>query len=187
MHRETRRRMFHISFGTVLALLFYYGISKLIFAILLGGSIILFLLYKKFKIPILHDVMLALERPKNLRTFPGIGAALFMLGCTLAVYLYSKQIAIASIMILAWGDAISGLLGPYGKIRYINPKKTWEGIILGILAGTISAQFFVPFLWAFAASSVAMLIEGLDLKIGKWKINDNLLIPLIAGLVLTFS
>jgi len=185
MELETKRHFFHITFGTILAILLYLQLlSATRFAILLGGSAILFLVYKHYKIPVLHQIMMALERKEDLRKFPGIGAMCFVLGCTLAVYLYPPNIAVAAIMILAWGDGIAALIGPYGKIRYFNPRKTWEGVLAGIIAGTIAAQFYVALWQAFAGAGIAMLIEGLNLKIGKQRINDNLIIPIIAGFVM---
>jgi len=34
------------------------------------------------------------------------------------------------------------------------------------------------------AATIAMLLEGLDLKIAQWEVDDNLLIPLVSGLVM---
>jgi len=186
MEREIKRHLFHAAFGTVLALMYYYFtfFNDDTFLILTGASIALFFVYKKFKIPILHDLMLALERPKNLKTYPGIGAILFMIGVTAAVWIYPYEIALAAILILAWGDSMGALVGVHGKLKYFNPKKTWEGVIAGTIAGTLAAMFFVPTISAFSAAGAAMLLEGLNLRIGKWRIDDNLTIPIVAGLVM---
>jgi len=181
---EIKRRIFHIVTGSIIAILYYLQfITALNLAGLLVLSAIVFLIYKYVKIPVLHKIMLELERKRNLEGFPGIGVVCFLLGASLTAWLYPPNIAVAAILILAWGDGIAGLIGPYGKKKYFNKKKTWEGILAGIIAGTVAAQFFVAFLPALIASLV-MLIEGLDLKIGKWKIDDNIFIPLISGLII---
>ncbi len=181
---ELERRLFHISFGTLLALLLHFNlINKPHLTIILVISLVTFLIYRRWKIPLLHQAMLVLERKENLKTFPGIGAFFYLLGCTIAAWIYPTEIAVASILILAWGDGTSALIGTHGKIPYLNPKKMWEGILFGIIAGTIAAQFFVPFLHALAAAVVCMLIEGLDLR--KYRLDDNLLMPILAGIVMT--
>ncbi|MBW2969969.1 hypothetical protein KY309_00830 [Candidatus Woesearchaeota archaeon] len=185
MNQELKRKIFHIGSGTVLAVLYYYGlINKTVFAILLALGIIVYFAYKKYKLPIIHQLVQAMER-KDKTKQAGLTSILFLLGCTTTVFIFSKQTATAAILILAWGDSISHMVGIKGNIPYINPKKTWEGIIAGTITGTIAAQFLVPWLNALAGAGVSMLIEGLDLEIFGWKIDDNLLIPIIAGIVIT--
>lgn len=182
---ELRRKAFHIASGTAISLLYYHGlINSIHLIILLAIAIILFFLYKYYKIPGIHQLVLAMERKENMKN-AGLGSLLFLLGCIIAVLIYQKNIAIASILILSWGDGISALIGPYGRTQYFNPGKTWEGILAGIAAGTIAAQFFVNFWHSIIAAIVVMLIEGLDLKIYKWKVDDNLMIPILAGLIMT--
>jgi dolichol kinase len=182
---ELKRQLFHITAGTIIAiLLIKEWITPIHLTILLAILISLFLLYLKIKIPLIHHLLVAMEREENMRTFPGLGATFFVLGITLTAWIFPPTIASASILILAWGDGIASLIGPYGKLPYINPKKTWEGILAAIVAGTATATTIVLFAQAFAGATIAMFIEGLDLKIGKWKIDDNLLVPLIAGLVM---
>jgi dolichol kinase len=182
---EIRRQLFHIIVGTGLALLFHFQILKPIhFTILIAAMIVTFILYLRFKIPGVHYLLAAMERKKNMNSFPGLGATFFVLGMTIAMWIFPHNIATAAILILVWADGTSSLLGPFGTTAYLNPKKMWEGIIIGILAGTAAAAFIIPFSHSFIAATISMLIEGLDLKLGQWKIDDNLLIPLIAGTVL---
>ena len=176
--REIKRHIFHIIFGTVLALLFYYNIlNKTHFAILTVLSGILFYLYKYYKLPILHQIMMALEREHNFHKFPGIGAFYYMLGCTIAVWLYSPDIATASIFIVAWGDGIAGLLRAYSTKRI----KTWSSTILAIAVSIIAAQFFVSLIHSIIASAITMVVERFDIKL-----DDNLYIPILSGGILTF-
>jgi dolichol kinase len=182
---ELKRKVFHILFGTLLALLFHRGwLTKLRFVALVGLLAVIFFIYLSVKIPFLHEFMQYVEREKHMNYFPGIGAIFFVFGMTVAVWLFPKSVAVSAILILAWSDGISGIVGPYGKIAYINPRKTWEGIMAGSAVGAIAGSFFVPFGYAFAGASVAMLIEGLDIKISNWKIDDNLIIPAISGAVM---
>lgn len=182
---ELRRKLFHIISGSVIAALLFSGwIAAIHLTILFAALVLLFLIYPHWKLPVLHEMLCAMEREENMKSSPGIGASFFVLGMALAAWLFPPATAAAAVLILAWGDSIAALIGPYGNISYLNPKKTWEGILAGILAATLAASFAVPFTIALAASSVAMLLEGLDLKLGSWKIDDNLLIPLAAGTVM---
>ena len=182
---EFARKIFHIASGTIISLLYYYGIiGQIHLLILLAIGIILYFAYKHYKIPIIHQLVLAMERKENMKQ-AGLASILFLLGCTMTISLYSKEIATASILILAWGDSIAHIIGVHGRLPYINPKKTWEGIIAGIITGTIAAQFFVKWWISLIGTATAMLLEGLDLRIFGWKIDDNLLIPILSGLILT--
>ena len=85
------------------------------------------------------------------------------------------------------GDALTNIVGRYfGKWKIpFNPKKHFEGTIVAIFASTFTAFFFVDFAPALLGSTAAMLVETLPLKIGKIEIDDNLVIPIVAGFVMT--
>ncbi len=176
MKVEISRHLIHLAFGTILAVLFYFDIlDKTQFAILLAITIAILLAYRRFKIPIIHQLMMAAERQQNLRKFPGKGALYFMLGSTLAVWLYQKDIAIASILILTWGDGIAGL----ARAKEKWPTKNWKSTLYAIIASTIAAQFIVNLIPAFIASTITMIAEYFVIKI-----DDNLYIPVLAGAVM---
>lgn len=182
---ELSRKLFHIIVGTLLAVLFYYGfLTPLRFVALLGAVTLLFLIYTQVEIPVLHQFMFYVERKENVDYFPGIGAIFFVFGMTAAAWLFPKPVATAAILILAWGDGLAGIVGPYGKFAYINPKKTWEGIFAAIAVSVAAASFVVPVLFALVASTLSMLIEGLDITLYSWRINDNLIVPVVSGAVL---
>jgi len=89
-------------------------------------------------------------------------------------------------MILALGDSVSRLVGPYGYLKHpFHNEKFLEGVITGAAAGFIGALFFISWLPALIASTISMLIEGIDLEIKNFKIDDNLLIPVVAGGVIS--
>ena len=99
--------------------------------------------------------------------------------------LFEKDIAMAAIIILALGDSFSRLIGPFGKIKHpFNDKKFLEGVIAGMVAAALGAMLLVKPLEAIAASFFAMLLEGVNLRLFKFKIDDNITIPLIAGFVI---
>jgi dolichol kinase len=175
---EIKRHVFHIIFGTVIGILFHLGImNKLHFLILTILSIITFYIYKHYKLPILHQIMIALEREHNIHKYPGIGAFYYMLGCTIATWLYTPDIATASIFIVAWGDGVAGLLRAHSTRRI----KTWSSTIFAIIVSIIAAQYFVLLLHAAIASAITMIVERFDIKL-----DDNLYIPILSGAILNF-
>lgn len=184
---ELKRQSIHILLGVIIVLLLYFDIIN---ALILALSFIIvlivsFLTKKGYKIIIFSYLFKKLERKSEKKKVRAQGFIFFLLGSTLSVLLFPKNIAIASIIILALGDSTSRLIGPYGHIKHpFNNKKFVEGIIFGAIIATIGAMIFVPFIFAISASFISMFIEGLNLTIKKIRIDDNLLIPLVAGLVM---
>ena len=103
------------------------------------------------------------------------------------VILFPQQIALTAIAILAIGDSVTNIVGRYfGEIENpLNPKKTIEGSLVGFFFSLAVASFFVSFWPAFFASAGAIFVESLRLKIGNLEIDDNIIIPLTAGWILT--
>jgi len=137
------------------------------------------------RIPILHKLLKTFDRKQDLEHFPGKGAVFYFFGAFIVVLVFPKNIALASIMILALGDSVSRIIGPYGYLKHpFHNEKFFEGVIAGAITGFLGAIFFVSWPLALIASSASMLIEGLDLRIKNFKIDDNLLIPIVAAVVM---
>ncbi|MBT3406617.1 hypothetical protein HN419_05640 [Candidatus Woesearchaeota archaeon] len=185
---ELKRQLFHITLGFVIVLLLNFGLlSKFHLAIItVIGGIICFI-SKHIKIPGLYWLLTQFERPEVLKRFPGRGAFYFLLGSTLSLYLFSKDIALASIMILSLGDSISHYIGKFhGKRKHpFNDMKLIEGSIAGFVVATIGALFFVKFSLAVIGSLFAMSIEAIEIRFNEHLLDDNLLIPLASGIIMT--
>lgn len=102
--------------------------------------------------------------------------------------LFEKDIALASLMVLTFGDSISHLVGgQFGQIRNIfngKSKKLLEGTIAGTIAGTLTALLFVPFPEAFIGSFAAMIAEVVQVDLNEREVDDNLIVPIVAGTVM---
>ena len=122
-----------------------------------------------------------------MKKFPGKGSFFLVLGSLLALLFFEENIALAAIAIMAVGDSITSLVGIYfGQLKNpFNPSKHLEGTIFAIIIGTIAAFTFVPFQDAFLASVIAMTFEALTIKRIDRIIDDNVLIPLIAGFTMS--
>lgn len=184
---EARRQIFHVLFGIVLALLIYFEFID--FAILLGvavAGLLLSIISRKHKIPILTWFLKQFDREKDITRFPGKGALFYIFGVLIVYGLFitqpdGKNIVAASIMILALGDAAPHFVAHLGRIKHpFSDVKYVEASVFGAMLAFLGAVFFVRPLEALIASVVAMFIEGIDLKIGL-ELDDNLVIPVVAA------
>lgn len=184
--KEVQRALMHMIVGIVIVLLAaYLGATNatIILGMILILGLITSMISRKKKLPIIYPFLKRFERSQEFKTFPGKGSFYFVTGCFLSLFAFEKNIALASIMILAFGDSFTNIFGPFGKIiTTLHSKKKIEGTAMGILIGTLGAMWFVSPAQAFFGSLVAMFAELIDFEY--LQVNDNVLIPLIAGIVM---
>ena len=181
---ELNRQVFHILFGLIIVILLVYGFlsDKIILGLILIGILLSFL-SRRIKVPIIRNLLHRFEREKEIRKFPGKGIIFYLAGIYIVLILFPREVAMASIMILALGDSVSHLYGlHYGKINHpLSSTKFLEGTIAGFIAGFIGAFVFLPWHEAFFASLAAMIVEAVEIKIGTEQVDDNLIVPVVAG------
>ena len=107
----------------------------------------------------------------------------FALGIVLALLIFPAPVNYASIAIFCFGD---GFATVFGKVigRHIipyNKGKGIEGTISGLIFAILGALIFVNPQKAVAGALAAMIVETLPAPI-----NDNLTMPLAAGLAMLF-
>ncbi len=181
---EWRRQLFHILLGIVIVALLIYGfLTKEIILLAIIVGFILSYLSRKTSIPIIYDLLETFERENEIKNFPGKGIIFYFIGSFIALIIFPKDIAMASILVLAFGDSISHLFGLHiGKIKHpLSKTKFIEGSIAGFLAGFIGAKIFLPWNEAFFASLAAMFVEAIEIKMGAQQVDDNLIVPFVAG------
>lgn len=185
---EYRRQTMHLLVGVCITLGMYYGIlHTVLLGILIPVSLIFIHLVKKRKLPFLEKALLIFERKHHFEKFPGRGSLCFLIGAFLASLLFTREIAMASVLILAFGDSITNIAGSYfGKISLpYNPQKKAEGPAAGAILSAFAASIFVPLPIAFVASIGAMFVETLPLHFLGYDIDDNITIPVAAGILMT--
>lgn len=185
--REVRRQTAHLATGLLIILLIKLRLMDLpmLGGVLMAGGL-LAVISRSTKVPGVHQALELFERPEQMQKFPGKGSFFLVLGSFLALLLFPEPIALAAIAIMAVGDSLTTLVGVYfGQIKSpTNPMKHLEGTALAIMAGTIAAFNFVPFQKAFLGAVVAMLFEALTVRHIDRVLDDNVLIPLVAGTVM---
>ncbi len=179
--KELPRQLFHIILGLTLVILLWLDLigAWTLFIILIVG-IGVSLLALRYKIPGVDWFLQTFEREN---THPGKGAICFFIGTLLAIKLFPKDIALASIMILTLGDSISHYIGQFhGRTKHpFTEKKYLEGHIAGTIVGFLGALFFLPIHEASIAAFMAMIGEALEIELNHQIIDDNISVPLIAG------
>lgn len=187
---ELRRQIAHLCIGAAIVVLLKLQLltSYILFGVTIVGGIMV-LVARKVRIPVFHDMLEFFERPHHIARFPGRGSFFLVLGAALATLIFDRYIAMAAIMIMAVGDSVTNVVGRhFGKIKNpFNAKKNIEGTAWAIACSTLAALFFVPFLPALIASTVSMMVESIDLGIKRFEveIDDNVVIPLVAGVIMT--
>lgn len=182
---ELRRQAFHFLLGIVIVVMYKTSLLtiNLLFVIFFIGLVTSFLSLK-YKIPLINWFLKNFEREKDFKRSPGKGTLMYIAGVLLALLMFKEDTALAAIIILAVGDSISHVAGKYfGRCRLKNLKHL-EGTVAGIISASIAASTLVSPILAFLGSTAAMLLELVELKIGKMIIDDNLVIPIIAGLTI---
>jgi len=107
----------------------------------------------------------------------------FALGILITLVVFPFPANSAAIAIFALGDSVASLFGGYisGTPLPYNKGKSLEGSEFGFFFAFLVGSVFVSPLTALAGAAFAMFIEYLPLPV-----NDNLVIPLSTGLILTF-
>ncbi len=109
------------------------------------------------------------------------GATWVLIGSTLTVYLFEKDIAILALLFMSVGDTVAALVGQqFGKIKIGD--KTIEGFAGAFFSCLAISYFFPTLTWInrLAGSLSAGLIE-----LSPISIDDNLKIPIVSGTVMT--
>ena len=109
------------------------------------------------------------------------GATWVMISSTIVISVFSKNIAIISLLFLSIGDTVSGIFGKrFGRLKI--GKKTFEGFIAGFSSCLLISYFYNPLAFYISATGAffGMLIETLPLPF-----DDNLKIPITSAVAMS--
>lgn len=120
LDKEIQRKAFHLGFGMIFAALIYFELASWItFLIILviGSGLMIYIKHSKKNVPGISELIDKIGRKNE---FPGLGTITFVFGTLISVILFPKDIAAASIMILAVGDSASSIIGAnFGKTKIL--------------------------------------------------------------------
>jgi len=190
------RKIWHISTGSLGLFLFYQSnLSQTFWAFaILGVSIFGFSIdYIRGRVPAVNNIVVKMMGPVMRRSEKNgfSGLPFYALGVSMALFFYSRDIAILSTMFLVFSDPLSSFFGVlYGKDR-ILPNKSLQGAVAGFFTCYVITLFYVinsstlgTHLLIF--SIISGLIGALSELVSAFNIDDNLTIPVISGLGMTF-
>lgn len=187
-HFELKRKAFHVCLGTLLSILIWYDVltAELLLPLIVLG-LMLSLIEKKRKLPFFSFLLDLFEREETRKRLPGEPLLFFLMGTYIVLQFFPKEVALASLMVLTFGDSAAHLFGVhFGRVKHpFTDKKFLEGMLAGMVAGFFPALLFVSWMEALAASIVAMMFEALEVEFKWFRIDDNLIIPVIAALSIT--
>ncbi|KAA3617492.1 MAG: phosphatidate cytidylyltransferase [Calditrichaeota bacterium] len=183
---ELARKFIHIS-TSIIPLVYYYMATKEQILVLCISLFLIFLVGDVLRIYVtklrqIYEKVFGMLLRKNETGKTLNGATLLFLGFLLAVVLFEKNIAVVSMLFLSVSDTLAAVAGKlFGKYKIFN--KTIEGTAAFFLSAFIISLFFYdkPIL-GFGVALATAIIELVPLKI-----NDNITIPLISGLLFTIA
>ena len=190
------RKLWHISTGSIGLYLFFQSSfsqnswAKIVLCIAVFGFVVDFI---RGRSQAVNDLVVKLMGPVMRRSEKNgfTGLPFYALGVSLSLFFYSRDIAILSTMFLVFSDPLSSFFGVlYGKDK-ILPNKSLQGAVAGFFTCYLITLFYVinsstlgTHLLIF--SIVAGLIGTLSELVSAFHIDDNLTIPVISGLGMTF-
>jgi len=183
VEREVLRKSIHMS--TLFLLLIYFvtahyvtaKFALLVLVFILAGQ----LLFEFFRLDLGFYLM-----PKSLWKFvarrkesTSLGAHVFVtVGMIIPLAAFNTYVAVAAILMLIFGDAAAALIGRCcGRFKLFK-KKTWEGTIAGFVINMLIGYYLLPIVPA-----VGMAVSASVVELFVSKVDDNLAVPIFAGIV----
>lgn len=116
------------------------------------------------------------------------GASWVLISAVITVAIFPKVVAITAFLILIICDIFAAIIGrKYGKTKLFN--KTWEGTYAFFVSGLITISIFgaamkMPVSYYLSAAAAVMVSAFIEAAAKRIKLDDNLAIPMSAGIVL---
>jgi|GEM_PF-1236050 len=188
--KEILRQLLHMVIGTIGVLNIHFNIINIYITIII--YILGFIFFLAINISssnrFINRIFKRFERKDSLI---GQGpltlmSAYLILHIIAIIYTDLSLISTASFLIVTFGDSSSTIFGLLFQRFFLpyNKKKNLIGLMAGIIMGASAAAIVIEPIIALLAATIAMFFESLDIKVLSQKIDDNLLIPLVAFIVI---
>ncbi|MCM8816833.1 MAG: hypothetical protein NC913_04905 [Candidatus Omnitrophica bacterium] len=183
-----KRKLYRVLLGGLVPFVYLIVKDPLIPALIAAFFLFWLLLmeFERYLHPGLWNWLLK-HSPGVFKTKPGVltGDTNFMIASFISVLYFPFPVAVANLLFLTFGDAASAIFGSrFGKLG-IFPGKTLEGMLGGIIINSIiglllSFYLVVPFEILFIG-----VLTGCILEVIPTKIDDNLTVGIIPGILMT--
>ena len=183
---EVYRKFIHIT-SSIIAILLWIEGREILLPYIISAAIIFpsldylrrhFLILQK----LYYKIFSIVTRPHENNKLSG--ASWVFIGSAVTIVLFNEKVAIISLLTMSLSDSAAAIIGiGYGRTKLFN--KSLEGSIAFIITTTLIVFSLSPTLFIVNIFTVfaATLIELFSTPL----LNDNLLIPLATGTVLTFG
>ncbi len=184
MKSEFKRKLFH-EIGLLIPICYYLFFDKkeAIFGMSIIVIIFVFIEFLRLRYNFGKEFIPKVVG-KTLRDYEKVdlsAATYFIISSFFTILLFEKYIAVAAISYNSIGDFFSAIIGKrYGKRKYMGGKKSIEGSLACFVSCMIVGLVILNPLLALVGAVAATFAEGYLIKV-----NDNLSIPLVSGIVLT--
>lgn len=172
---EIGRRVIHLSWLFFVLVFLWLGKAKGF--VFLSFFLCLSLLWDflriefEFKMPFFHKLIRESEK-KTLFT-----PTLTMIGTIIPLAIFDLRIAVYAICIMIFGDMAAGIIGLFGKIKFM--KRTLEGSIACFIVSMFLGFYFLNNIFII----IGMSLAGTLVEAASFEVNDNLAIPIFSGFV----
>ncbi len=187
IRNELFRKFVHILGFSIPVISFIVGITVAIVLMIMLSvvySISEYMRLKGYSVPVFTTVTKMATRNYGREKLDRFIASPLMLalGILATILIFPAPNSYCAIAVVTLGDGFASVVGRmYGKNRIpFSGGKTLEGTAAGILFAFVGGSFFVSPVIALTAAVFGMIVEFLPLRI-----NDNVSVPLFAGLSIT--
>jgi len=187
---ELVRKLIHMFLGTVLTILYLNKVlpNYIYLVILILGLGLSFFIKSGRNVPLISRILGFIDKDDFL---PAHGVVFFFTAFVLLILIsgllrLDTIYVVLPIQILTFADPASFFAGRLigGPKLPFNRHKTYSGTLTGMLVAVVIALIILQNTVAVVIGITAMLMDLINVKIGKAEIDDNLLIPLAAQLTM---
>ncbi len=185
-NQELYRKFIHISSSFIAILLWIFGKDVFLPFIISATVIFLIIDYLRIYIRTLEKYYFTffgnVTRHYERQRFSG--ASWVLLGAAVTIFLFDEKVAIIAILVMSLCDSAAAIIGiKYGRTYLL--KKSLEGSFAFFITSSIIIFSLSPAL--FIVNIIAVLISVIIELLSTPTLNDNLLIPVATGIVLTIG
>jgi dolichol kinase len=178
---EVERRLVHAS-GAVVPLAWAAGVVDwVVVQAVFGGGLLVTLAMEAGRLSGRLDLAVYDRLTREYEQENLAGYALYMVSMAFVAFVFSPAVAAPSMLMLALGDPVSGLLGS-GDLRSVKRTRVLLSMF-GVC--TLLAAPFVPTVAAVLGGAAATLADGVKPVVAGYVVDDNLTIPPAAAVAIT--
>jgi len=178
-----RRKIFHMVLGTIFILsMLAYGDLRWFFLLVLGLGILLSFVQEKRPLPVISWFLNRYDKEGD--EVPGQGPLTFFLGSLIVWFIFPEDVAVISMIVLAFGDPLAFLGGMMigGPRLPWNGSKTFAGLITFMLVPILLISFLYNPIYGAVAVVAGGVAETLCLP-EKVLTDDNFLVPVSTAVI----